>query len=90
MEGLNKAESLIFVCVYVCVLCFQRQPFIFSFYFTVAGVESRVAAVKLLLVLHYRTDYIFISFGIIAPILVTLKIEAGASGSVHGLANCCI
>ena len=49
-------QGLQFV-VLLCVLCFQGQPFIFSFYFTAAGVKCRT-------VLH-SADYIFISFGII-------------------------
>ena len=40
-----------------------------------AGAKCRVAAVKRLPVLHYSADYTFIYFGIIEPILVTLKIE---------------
>ena len=43
--------------------------------FTVAGIKCRVAAIKRLPVFHYSTDYIFISFGLILFILVTLKIE---------------
>ena len=38
-------------------------------------VQCRVAAVKRLPILHYSADYIFISFGNIKPILITLKIE---------------
>ena len=55
------------------------------FSFIPAGVKCRVKAV-----LYRSADYIFISFEIIEPILVTLKIEyrlkAGASG-VCSLAN---
>ena len=35
----------------------------------------RVAAVGRILVLHHSADYIFISFGIIGPIVVSLKME---------------
>ena len=51
------------------------MAFRFLFYFTAAGVKCRVAAVKRLPVLHRSADYIFISFGIIELILVTLKID---------------
>ena len=53
----------------------SRQPFRFLFYFTAAGVKCRVAAVQRLPVLHHSADYILITFGIIEPILLTLKIE---------------
>ena len=43
----------------LCVFCFQRQPFRFSFYFTAAGVKCRVAAVKRLQVHHHSADYIY-------------------------------
>ena len=39
------------------------------------GVNFRVAAIKCLPVLHQSADYTFTSFGIIKPILDTLKIE---------------
>ena len=45
------------------------------FSFTAAGVKCRVSAVKSLPVLHHSVDSIFISFGIIGPIRVTLRIE---------------
>ena len=53
-KKLNKTESPIFVLL--CVLCFKRQPFRFSLYFTAAGVKCRVVAVKRLPVLHHSTD----------------------------------
>ena len=69
-------------------LCFQKQPrggsngypqsmfgVLLLFNFTAAGVKCRVAAVKPLPILHHKADYICISFGIIEPILVSLKIE---------------
>ena len=34
-----------------------------------------MAAVKRLPALHYSADYVYISFGIIEPIMITLKIE---------------
>ena len=56
-------------------LSFQRQPF--RLYFTSLQLvfSARVAAVKRFSVHHHDVDYIFISFGIIKPVLVTLKIE---------------
>ena len=45
---------------------------IFLFYFTAAGVKCLVAVVKHQ-VIHHNTDYIFISFGIIEPILLRKK-----------------
>ena len=75
MKRFNKTESPNFVLM--CVLCFQRQPVRFLFYFTAAGVSCRVAAVNILLVLHHSVDYTctFISFGTTEPCLVTLIIE---------------
>ena len=47
-----------------------------------------VVAVKRLPVLHHGAEYIFISFGIIEPILVTLKILLKpVLGGVSSLAN---
>ena len=75
------------MCVCVCVagffkgcFCFQRQPFGFSFYITAAGVKCRVADVKRLPVLYHSADcifitFIFITFGITEPNLVSLKSE---------------
>ena len=51
------------------------KPLRLLFNFTAADAKCRVSAVKRFLVLHHRTDYTFISFGIIEPILITLKIE---------------
>ena len=73
MKRFNKTESPNFVLM--CVLCFQRQPVRFLFYFTAAGVSCRVAAVNRLPVLHHSADYTFISFGTTEPCLVTLIIE---------------
>ena len=74
MMRLNKIECPILVLL--CIFCFKREPFRFSFYFTAAGVNCRVAAVKLLPVLHQNADYILNSFGIIEPILIALKSAA--------------
>ena len=61
--------------MFVGVLCFHRQPFRVA-----AGVKCRVTAVKRLPALRHGADYIFISFGIIYPNLVTLKAEYRLSG----------
>ena len=42
--------------------------------FPEAGIKCRVAAVKRPFVFHHSADYIFISFGVIEPILLTSKI----------------
>ena len=65
MKRFNKTESPIFVLL--CVLCIQRQPSRFLFYFTTSGVKCPVTAVKHRPVLHHNADCIFISFGIIEP-----------------------
>ena len=54
---------------------FVSKGNLLEFYFTAAGVKYRVATVKIFPVLDHNADYIFISFGIIEPIQVTLKIE---------------
>ena len=54
---------------------FLKVSFRLLVYFTAAGVKCRAAAVKHLPVLHHSADYIFISFGIIDPVLVSLKVE---------------
>ena len=41
---------------------------------TAAGVKCCVATIKRLPAFHHNADYIFISFGIIKPVLVILKI----------------
>ena len=51
----NKTQSPI--SDLLCVLCFQRQPFRFSFYFTAACVKCCVSAVKCLPILQCRADY---------------------------------
>ena len=56
---------------YLPIICLGN---ILVFYFTAAGICSRMAAVKRLLVLHNSAEYI-ISFGIMEPIMVNLKIE---------------
>ena len=66
MKRHNKTESQ--NTILLCVLCFLRQPFRLLFYFTAASGKCCVAALKC-------ADYIFISFGIIEPILVTLKMK---------------
>ena len=71
MKRLNKTKSWIFILLHI--LYFQRQPFRFVFVLIAAGVNGHVVAVKCLPVLH-SADYIFMSFGVIKPILVTSKI----------------
>ena len=68
---------------------------LFDFYFT--SLQLVLSAVKRLPVLHHSANYISIAFGIIEPILFTLKIEyclsrcwawgGGARGLVYSLAN---
>ena len=75
-KSLSKAGTpfLNLSCVvFFFLFCFQGQQFILLFYFTAAGVKCIVVAVELLAVLHYSTDYNFIFFGIIEPILVSLE-----------------
>ena len=69
----NKPETPIFVILFV--LCSLRQPFRFLIYFTTAGVYCCVAAGKRLSLFRYCADHIFVSFGIIGSILVTLKTD---------------
>ena len=69
MKRLNKTESPIFGLL--CVPCFQMQPFRFASYFTAPGVKCHMAAVKRLSVLQHSAGYIFISFEINKPILVS-------------------
>ena len=66
-----------------CILCFQRQSFWRLFYYTVAGVS--VAASERLLV-HHQCRLYFISFGIIGPMVVYLKI---AHVYARGRKQCC-
>ena len=70
MNRLNKTGSPISVILFV--ICFQREPFRFLFYFTAGRV---VAAVKSFPIRHHNADYIFISFGITELFLISLKIE---------------
>ena len=60
-----------------CCLFFVSKVSVFRylFYCTAVGDKCRVAAVKRFPVIHHSADYIFISFGITEPILVTLKTE---------------
>ena len=73
--------------VLLCVLCFQRQPFRFIFYFTTAGVLCHMAAVKRHAILHHSADYNFISSGIIEPIMVTLKNRIPLKPVVEGVCS---
>ena len=80
----DKTESPIFFLL--CVLCSKRNLRLCST-LKVAGVRCRVTAVKRLPVLH-SADYTFISFGIIEPVRVSLKIllkpELGGEGEGAG------
>ena len=69
--------------LYRHVFVMQRQTFRFFYFTSLQLVECRVAAVKRLPVLHHSADYIFISFGIIEPILVALKFK-------HRLSRCSV
>ena len=67
MYMLTKTESTSFVLL--CSLCFQRQPFRFSFYFTAAGVKYYVVVLNIP-IFHHTVNVILIFFLIIESILV--------------------
>ena len=73
---LNRASNFRFVLLFfnISVLYLQRLHFrFFLFHSTVVCIKSRGATVKRLPVIHNSAYYIFISFGIIESILVTVK-----------------
>ena len=55
MKRLNKIKFQVFILL--CVLCFQRHPSRFLFYFTAAGVMCPVVAVKCLSILHHSSHF---------------------------------
>ena len=57
MRRLEKTHSPIFILL--CDHCFQRQPFIFLFYFT--GFKCHLAAINRVPVRLHNVDYIFVS-----------------------------
>ena len=76
---LCKNEFPIFILLCFFVSKGHLLDFTFRLYFTAAGGKCRVAAVKCLPVLHRRAVCVFISFGIIDPTLIILKIECHLS-----------
>ena len=65
MRRYSKTEPPIFILS--CVLCFQRRPFRFLFYFTAAGVKCRVETVKRLHLFHHSADYILLPLESLSP-----------------------
>ena len=87
IKSLNKTISLIFF--HLCVLCFQSHPLRFFVWLSVSwSITNALRGMSLFNFCHFLGTSIsrrhsvlqthisnFISFGIIEPILVTLKIE---------------